>query len=207
MKRGKLIVFEGPDGSGKTTASKDLCSFLTQRGQQCIWRSFPGSEPGSLGHFVHSFHHDARAREIAPISLQFLHIAAHLNAIKREIVPALQQGVWVVLDRYWWSTHVYGLDSGAEAGALRLGIEAERSLWANFVPSLMFFVSRSMDELPAEKARRTRLTRLYWPLVETSEGVEAVEVIENDRSLQSLLEDVRQKTLLRLPSVQDDAEK
>lgn len=203
---GRLIIFEGPDASGKTTASKALVDFFNRNGRACIWRSFPGLTPGSLGHFVYSFHHDERSERIAPISLQFLHLAAHMNLIKNEILPALLKGTWVVLDRYWWSTHVYGLASGAEEAPLKLGIAAEKHVWGNVSPSLVFFVNRNFDELPEEKTRRNRLTELYWPLVKAREGVQAVEVIPNDQSLQILIERVQQKALLHFPHAQDGQE-
>src|SRR5262249_49156463 len=98
---GRLIVFEGPDGVGKSTLSAALSEDLRSRGRRLKLMTFPGREPGSVGKLVYEVHHDpARfgVEQLAPVCLQALHIAAHLDAIERRIVPLLEAGTDVVLD-------------------------------------------------------------------------------------------------------------
>ena len=64
-------------------------------------------------------------KQMAPASLQLLHIAAHLDAIESTIIPALRSGTSVVLDRFWWSTKVYGLAAGANKRLLNAMIDVE----------------------------------------------------------------------------------
>jgi dTMP kinase len=61
--------------------------------------------------------------------LQTLHVAAHLDAIERKILPALEAGTWVILDRYWWSTWVYGIEQGISSTYLEPVIKAEQARW------------------------------------------------------------------------------
>src|SRR3972149_5768417 len=99
-KFGKLFVFEGVDGSGKTTLSRAFAKHATTIGFECEWFSFPGCENGTLGKQVYDIHHDrlgVRSATINPTSLQLLHIAAHIDAMNRRILPALKQGRLVVL--------------------------------------------------------------------------------------------------------------
>jgi dTMP kinase len=112
---GKLIVFEGADGIGKSSLSKEVMRRLEDLNVASVSLAFPGKDLGTLGHLVYQIHHDPAALgviSVTPLALQTLHVAAHLDAIERRILPALQDGTWVILDRFWWSTWVYGVHQG-----------------------------------------------------------------------------------------------
>src|SRR5687767_6166927 len=112
---GKLIVFEGPDGVGKTVISAAVTEHLKALGEPTKLLTFPGREPGTLGRLIYDVHHDPAHFGVAaltPASKQALHIAAHLDAIERAIIPTLRAGRHVLLDRFWWSTWVYGTVGG-----------------------------------------------------------------------------------------------
>lgn len=143
-KLGRLIVFEGPDGSGKTELSTRLVKSLRKSGKACVYFSFPGKEPGTLGALVYKLHHSPRAlgvNQVAPTSLQMLHLAAHVEAITKKILPALADGKWVILDRYWWSLWVYGVVGGVNPSVLKQMIDVERVYWANVAPTV-FLIER-----------------------------------------------------------------
>jgi dTMP kinase len=142
--RGRLIVFEGVDAAGKTTLCKELGSSLNRECQIVRHCHFPGTRQGTLGELVYRIHHlhssEFGVPTIDPCSLQLLHIAAHVDAIESEIKPALRNGEWVVLDRFWWSTYVYGLDDGVRESQLQLMIEVEKSAWGSILPDIIFLV-------------------------------------------------------------------
>jgi dTMP kinase len=50
--KAKLIVFEGPDGVGKTTLVSSTARFLRQSGVPFLSLSFPGQKTGTLGELV-----------------------------------------------------------------------------------------------------------------------------------------------------------
>jgi hypothetical protein len=56
-KTGTLLVFEGPDGVGKSTLVNEAGSILTSRGIPHNVLSFPGKDPGTLGWVVDQIHH------------------------------------------------------------------------------------------------------------------------------------------------------
>jgi dTMP kinase len=142
---GKLIVLEGPDGVGKTTLAHDLVSLLEKKGIQSIYVSFPGREQGGLGKLVYDLHHNpaiAERASINPVSNQLLHVAAHIEVIDSVIRPALVGGCWVVLDRYWWSTWVYGKINNVSESALDSMVSIELEHWRSITPEVVYLLSR-----------------------------------------------------------------
>ena len=155
--RGSLFVFEGPDGIGKSELTSRVTEHLSRNGKTVMAMSFPGREPHSLGTLVYDIHHDAHKfgiQDIDPTSLQLLHVAAHIDTIEQRIRPALNAGTSVVLDRFWWSTLVYGRILGASADSLNLIVEAEKHHWKDIRPTVIFLVSRATPARPGESLER-----------------------------------------------------
>jgi thymidylate kinase len=166
--RGKLIVFEGPDAVGKSTLVQYLKTLLEQDQLPNEILSFPGDRPGTIGSLVYGLHHDPGKfgiEEISPIGLQALHIAAHLDAIAQTILPAINSGTWVVLDRFWWSTWVYGRAAGVDSQVLESLIHAEKLQWGQVAPSVVFLIQRAkpLGDKPADDEFIT-LSNLYREL-------------------------------------------
>jgi thymidylate kinase len=146
-KHGKLFVFEGPDGSGKTTVSLTFAEHLRARRIECDHFAFPGRDAGTLGQLVHGLHHDPQSvgvESLTPTSLQLLHIAAHVDVIESRIIPALEKGRSVVLDRFWWSTWVYGKVSGVNHDILKAMIRLEQIAWGKVRPWVVFLFTREL---------------------------------------------------------------
>ena len=172
--KGRLIVFEGADGCGKTTLATLFAKWLGDQGIPTELFAFPGAEMGTLGRHVYALHHSPEKFDIqrlTPASLQLLHVASHLDAIERRIRPALATGTTVVLDRFWWSTWVYGRVSGVASATLDAMIELERAHWADDQPNVVFLISRAtpLRPEPTEKWHR-------W--VEEYETLSAREILQ-----------------------------
>ena len=109
--KGKFIVFEGIDGSGKTTQINQLSKWLNAtnlipKDNQLIVTREPGGT--KLGQSIRSILLDI-SREKEPDSLTELLLyaadrAQHVNEIIR---PSLNRGDWVVSDRFCGSTLAY----------------------------------------------------------------------------------------------------
>jgi dTMP kinase len=192
--RGALIVFEGPDGAGKTTIVAAYSERLRQQGLAVTTLSFPGREPGTLGYLVYHLHHDPNRfgiSEITPEALQTLHIAAHLDAIDRQIRGRIERGETVVLDRYWWSTWVYGTDAGAREHTLRALVECERQHWGKLTPSVLILIVRD-DSLRAADAGPAwnRRLELYRAIARQEQAHYPVRIVSNDTSESDALDRV-----------------
>jgi Thymidylate kinase len=148
MLSGKIIVFEGPDGVGKTSLSNMLHSYLTNRGIATRLFSFPGKECSYLGSLVYDLHHlvTSGAANVDSCSLQLLHVAAHIDLLNNHILPAINDGYCVILDRYWWSVLVYGLQDKVQASLLRRIISFENIFWNDLRPDVIFLIERELKD-------------------------------------------------------------
>ena len=106
MTIGKFIVFEGIDGSGKTTVAKHVCSRL---GSSAIFTSepFDPEMPGRIEPLLNSSDADS-------IAAKALFFAADRAVHTMKIREWLAGGSHVICDRYYMSTLAY---QGAELGA------------------------------------------------------------------------------------------
>lgn len=179
MSTGQLYVFEGADGVGKTTLATALVSKLRADGRNAHYLASPGRERGTLGRLVWEFHHDSGrfgVDRVDPTSLQLLHVAAHIDTIEHTIWPALRAGQDVVMDRFWWSTLVYGAEQGVSSGSLDLMIQLEMRHWGGLSPNLVFLLTCSRpfrDEI--SPTQFNRLTAEYLSLAEANPSTVLVE--------------------------------
>lgn len=181
--RGRLLVLEGPDGVGKTTLCAALADQLQDRGHDPLQLSFPGKQPGSLGELVYRVHHEqgpVRVGNMSMLAKQALHVAAHIDALDRQILPALEEGRIVLLDRYWWSAWVYGLVGGCRRRQLRALVAAERSAWGTVRPALAVLLRRATPiDRNAPPARWQRLSDEYARLAERERRLHPVAILDN----------------------------
>ena len=187
---GQLIVVEGPDGVGKSTFTSALVERLREIGVPCQTYAFPGNEPGTLGALVYRLHHAPEAlgvSDMAPLPLQTLHVAAHLDAIERVFRLQLSMGENIVLDRYWWSTWVYGAVGGIDRDTLDSLIDVERHCWGTVRPLVAFLIDRTRPWRESEDTAVWRLlAQEYRDLARRERGQHPVEVISSDGSPQQI---------------------
>jgi len=187
---GKLYVFEGPDGTGKTTLSKEFSAYLNSIGNKSRYLSFPGNSSGTLGKHIYEIHHElseAGITAINPTSLQMLHVASHIDAIESVILPELRAGNSIVLDRFWWSTIVYGSVYGANSDSLDKLIEIEKTHWAEYQPTCIFYLKRQNTLKPSSITHWDELLEAYEKLVLQEGESSQIEIIANESSPQDTL--------------------
>ncbi len=184
---GRLFVFEGPDGVGKSTVIGEVENRLHRVGESCVRLAFPGKEPGTLGQHIYDFHHQSErfgVRTVSPLSLQLLHVAAHVDAIERRILPLLEQGRVVLLDRYWWSTWVYGVSDGLPIEQLERMIAMEKLVWHGVTPTTLFMLSRSSAIV------NSRIANAYGVLMEQEKGNYPVAALANDATIDTIVDEI-----------------
>ncbi len=103
--RGRFITLEGGEGAGKTTQCQRLATFLGQKGLDCIITREPGGTDAAEALRNVILHHPEYTLGETSELLLFLAARRHHTATK--IKPALDDGYWVICDRYQDSTTAY----------------------------------------------------------------------------------------------------
>lgn len=153
---GRLIVFEGGEGSGKSTQLERLAVQLRERGvpHRCLRE--PGGTP--LGTEVRRLLLDPSS-DINPRAEALLFMASRAQLIEREIRPALARGEAVLLDRFFLSTYAYQV--GGHALPEEDVRHANHLATAALVPDLTLMLAfPATDGLARAQARATAHDRM-----------------------------------------------
>lgn len=103
---GKLISFEGSEGSGKSTQISLLAAHLQKDSREVVTTREPGGT--EIGEQIRNIIvHNSRGDEMCAETELLLFAAARAQLVREVIVPALQKGVIVLTDRYLDSSTVY----------------------------------------------------------------------------------------------------
>jgi len=115
LKRGILIVFEGIDGSGKTTQAKSLLDKLRMKGIDAVY--FQEPTQGKWGRII-------KEKALLPDSLTpqeevDLFQKDRKQNVEKNLKPSLKERKVVILDRYYFSTIAYQGAKGIDPGWIR----------------------------------------------------------------------------------------
>jgi dTMP kinase len=103
--RGRLITLEGIEGAGKSTQLAVVQRCLETRGIDVLATREPGGSP--IGERVRALLLDTACKAMATDTELLLMFAARAEHIARKIRPALEQGTWVLCDRFTDATYAY----------------------------------------------------------------------------------------------------
>ena len=100
----KFIVFEGLDGSGKTTQVKLLANSLKKINKDY----FLSREPGGtvISELIRDILVQKKSTEISPYAELLLIYASRYEHLKNKIIPNLKKRI-VICDRFFYSTYCY----------------------------------------------------------------------------------------------------
>lgn len=103
--RGKFVVIDGIDGAGKSTAIKAVSSLLEEKGIPFIVTREPGGTP--LAEEIREVILRKRDEPVDSNTELLMMFAARSQHLKTRIIPALNEGVWVISDRFTSTTKAY----------------------------------------------------------------------------------------------------
>jgi dTMP kinase len=119
---GKFIVFEGPDGSGKTTQYRRFLDACRDGGVEVVEAREPGGTV--LGERIREILLHPEHEEMSLRCEMLLYMASRAQLVHQVIRPALKAGKVVVADRFVQSTIAY--QGACESNGLGLSWEEIR---------------------------------------------------------------------------------
>ena len=103
--RGLLIVFEGVEGSGKSTQAEMLFQALKREGRPCVLSREPGGTP--IGEAIRDILLDNRFQEMHARTELLLYLASRNQHVHEKLLPAIRQGLIAISDRFTDSSLAY----------------------------------------------------------------------------------------------------
>lgn len=187
-----FIVFEGIDGSGKTTLSQMLFDNLKSRSLDVVRLREPGDS--KWGRKIREL---AQLKDRIPLQEELIYFIEDrkLN-VKKNIIPALKQKRVVILDRYFYSTACY-------QGARGLDMEAILKTNRTFAPEpdctfiIDIDVNTALERIQRNRTESARLFEKASFLAKVRENYlklrgPHIHILKGNRSLHSIFQDIIQ---------------
>ena len=180
--RGRLISFEGIDGSGKTAQIIRLTNLLQVMGIHVLVLREPGGTP--IGEAIRKILLDNKHTEMCFETEMLLFTAARAQLVRQVIAPALAEGTWIICDRFFDSTLAYqGYGRGMDLDSVR---------WLNhlavgsYLPDISFVldlpVALAIERLAGRPEKADRLDLESRAFMEKArEGFRNLAAAEPDR--------------------------
>jgi len=151
---GKFVVFEGPDGSGKTTQFRRFLRACTDAGVQVCEVREPGGT--GVGEKIREVLLDHAHKDMSLACEMLLYMASRAQLVEQRIRPALGRGELVAADRFVASTLAYQGSAGGMP--VRDIADVARVALQGCVPDLV--VVFDVDEATALKRMSPLLDRM-----------------------------------------------
>ena len=174
LNNAKFITFEGIDGSGKSTQARLLLEHMNTSGVETILVREPGGT--NISESIREILLHSSSSQMGDRTESLLMTASRAQLTQEVIIPNIDQGKFVIADRYSDSTLAY------QGGGRNLDIEwlIELNNYATFtlLPDITFFVDIRLEEalrrLDNNKDRiegegiefQTRVRKTYHELAE-----------------------------------------
>ena len=150
----KFITFEGIDGCGKSTQARLLLEYMNKSGVETILVREPGGT--NISESIREILLHSSSGQMGDRTESLLMTASRAQLTQEVIIPNMEQGKFVIADRYSDSTLAY------QGGGRNLDIEwlIELNNYATFtlLPDITFFVDiRSEEALKRLDSNKDRI--------------------------------------------------
>lgn len=198
IKRGRFIVFEGLDGSGKGTQIRLLEKKLTKKGRTVVLTAEPTDS--SLGGIIRDALSGDPARSPSELASIFLaDRIRHCGDPKKGIKSMLDSGKDVICDRYYFSSFAYqGIDTDID-WVMHMNLDCPEIL----TPDVCIFLdvdpetcmeridsSRAFTEIYEKASTLARIRQRFFDVFERLGDRENVKIIDASRSAEEVSADV-----------------
>ena len=158
MKRGILIIFEGIDGTGKSTQCGLLAKWLDAMQVPNIVLAEPTR--GAWGMKIRKLLSDGR-QGISPQEELSWFNNDRRDDIERNILPALKENMVVLMDRYYFSTAAYQGALGLDPDQIRL----ENEKFAPIPDRVLIFLAspeKCLERIESSRGQKSAFEKLNY---------------------------------------------
>ena len=170
MRKGKFITIDGVEGAGKSTQIDLICKHLYEKGIKVVRTREPGGT--EVGEKIRSVLLDVENQEMHSDTELLLMFSSRNELIQNKIIPALNDGYWVVSDRFTDASFAY------QGGGRMLNLDriAELEDWVlgDFKPDLTLVLDVSVEVGMARIEARAAKDRIELEEREFFERVRSV---------------------------------
>lgn len=121
MKQGFLLSIEGPDGSGKSTLIQELASHFSDTGREVVVTREPGG--ARIAEQIREILLNPDHAEMEAKTELLLYMASRRQHLVEKVLPALERGALVLMDRF--------IDSSVAYQGYGRGLDLEAIHWLN----------------------------------------------------------------------------
>ncbi len=198
MKKGKFIVFEGLDGSGKGTQIELLTAKMKKDGRRVYRTAEPtlsatgGLIRDVLGGFIQRDAYELSALFLAD---RIFHNINPLNGIKH----FLDQGIDIVCDRYYYSSFAYQGKDAVLDWVMSMNLDCPEIIR----PDLCIFLdvdtescdkriedNRFSREIYENKAEQEKIRKRFFEVFELLKNTENIKIVNASRDISLVSADI-----------------
>lgn len=193
--KGKFIVFEGLDGSGKSVQAQLLKDYLeATKNVAVVLTKEPTDEP-PVGTWIHQIL--KKEIQVSPTAFQLLFCADRSEHLEKVIKPALEENKYVISDRYFYSTIAYG--------SLDLDINWLMEINKPFLIPDIVFLLKVRPQICIERIDQNRINREFFEKIEKLRGkvwqtyeilsqkFSNIRIIDGEKNIEGVFEEIKSK--------------
>jgi dTMP kinase len=155
LKKGILITFEGPEGGGKSTQVRLLCSYLRAKGLKVLHLREPGGTV--IGEKIRRVLLDPKNKGMDVVCEMLLYQAARAQLVREKVLSALKEKKVIILDRFLDATICYqGYGGGLD---IKLIKQIGRLATCGIRPNLTILLDIGAKKGLARSKRRDRIEK------------------------------------------------
>ena len=211
MSRGRLITLEGSEGVGKSTNLDVVCKFLEEKRIRFTVTREPGGT--EIAERIRELLLSETTEIMDGLTELLLMFAARNQHLTRKILPELDQGLWVVSDRFTDASYAY------QAFGRSIAIEKvdtlRRLVQDGFNPDLTLLLDvepdvsrgrisdRELDRI--EKENLEFYQRVRTGYLDLAGKLERIKLIDASKNLESVGSEIRLHMSEFISSLNDDS--